>query len=159
MLRHGVAARRRLLSKQYPRAMPSRRRLAWKSAPRLRLAVGPAAAWVLLWVYLLAAAWMPLAHAARAHAEQLPVTLCSAHGTGVMIIPLSDPGERKRVEQSMSAPACCGACIVVADIAPVLDIAPPNAPALLGSVNAAEVRAPPIATPAPQRRARGPPLG
>lgn len=139
--------------------MPVRRHLASKPTTRLRLAGGRAAAWVLLWAYLLAAAWMPLAHAALARAEQLPVTLCSAHGTGVMIIPLSDPGERKRVEQSMSAPACCGACIVVADIAPVLDIAPPNAPALLGSVNAADVLAPPLATPAPQRRARGPPLG
>ncbi|KHK58052.1 hypothetical protein PI87_06490 [Ralstonia sp. A12] len=113
----------------------------------------------MLWTYLLAAAWMPLAHAARAHAEQLPVTLCSAHGTGVMIIPLSDPGERKRVEQSMSAPACCGACIVVADIAPALDIGMPNAPALLGSVSATDILTPRFATPAPQRRARDPPLG
>ncbi|MGM3277911.1 DUF2946 family protein [Ralstonia sp. 24A2] len=137
----------------------SARRLAWKPAPRLHLAGGRLVAWVLLWTYLLAATWMPLAHAARAHAEQLPVTLCSAHGTGVMIIPLSDPGERKRVEQSMSAPACCGACVVLADIAPTLDIDAPNAPALLGSVSATDILTPRLATPAPQRRARGPPLG
>ncbi|MBA9859391.1 DUF2946 domain-containing protein [Ralstonia insidiosa] len=138
--------------------MPARR-LVWKPVPRLHLAGGRAVAWVLLWAYLLATAWMPLAHAARAHAEQLPVVLCSAHGTGVMIIPLSDPGERKRVEQSMSAPACCGACVVMADIAPTLDIDTPNAPALLGSVSATDILTPHLATPAPQRRARGPPLG
>jgi hypothetical protein len=130
--------------------MPARR-LVWKPVPRLHLAGGRAVAWVLLWAYLLATAC--------AHAEQLPVVLCSAHGTGVMIIPLSDPGERKRVEQSMSAPACCGACVVMADIAPTLDIDTPNAPALLGSVSATDILTPHLATPAPQRRARGPPLG
>jgi hypothetical protein len=130
-----------------------------KPRPRQRLARTRGAAWALLWCYLLAATLMPLAHAAVAKFERLPVTLCSAHGAGVIVIPLTDPAERKRVEQSMHAPACCSACAVPADIAAPPSLTAPNAPALLGSVDAQRPAEPPHLARANQQRARAPPLG
>lgn len=56
-----------LLTQQYPRAM-STHVILRKPLPRLHLVGGRTAVWMMLWAYLLAAAWMPLAHVALARA-------------------------------------------------------------------------------------------